>query len=301
MSKFTILGAGFIGKNLIESCLSNGHVVRVLDRNPCPDEFCDNTEWIQGTFDSLESVSRAIAGSDVIFHLISNTVPGDKVEVEEELFDNLSQTIQLLKLCVRESVKRVVFISSASVYGVKTDIPINELALPNPISSHGIQKLAIEYYMRLYNYEFNLDCKIMRLSNPYGERQNLYGRQGFISILIGNLLAGKQINIRGDGKAIRDFIYITDVVDACLLLASIDTKEITFNIGSGDGVSLNGVISEVESVLGRELAVSYVEPRLGDISSSILNITKAQSLLGYTPSVSLREGLSKFFSHNGLL
>lgn len=301
MRSVAVLGAGFIGKNLIEACLAQQFVVRVLDRKSCPADLCGKVTWIQGTFDSVANVSDTVRGVDVVFHLISNTVPGDVIDVSKELFDNVSQTIQLLDLCVAENVGRIVFVSSSSVYGPKLVTPIGETALPNPISAHGIQKLTLEYYLRLYKYERGLDCKIMRLSNPYGMGQDVNGRQGFISILMGNLLASRVTRIRGDGRIVRDFININDVANACLLLATTSSDRITFNIGSGEGVTLNDVIANVESILGHSMSVEYIDSRRADIPVSVLDIRKAMDHLGFRPLIPLRDGLSQYLSLNGIL
>ena len=185
------------------------------------------------------------------------------------------------------------FISSSSVYGPQKEFPIPETALPNPISAHGIQKITLEHCLRLYQYEYELDCKIMRLSNPYGEGQNIYGKQGFIAIVLRNLLEKKTVVIHGDGTTIRDFVHISDVVKASLLLATTDSKKTLFNIGSGRGVTLNAVIAAIEKILGRTISVEHSLQSLHDIPYSVLDISKAGKYLGFNPIVSFHEGLKK--------
>ena len=296
-----ILGAGFIGGNLLRSCLERKYYVKVLDRNQCPAGLADTVEWIQGSFADPEDVARTVGGTDVIFHLISNTVPGDPVDESEELFSNVFPTINLLKICVKEKVKRIVFISSSSVYGVRARLPVLESDPTDPISSHGIHKLTIEKYLQLYNHAYDMECKIMRLSNPYGPGQSLYGRQGYIAMVVGWMKAGRPVLIRGDGTSIRDYLYIDDVVQASHLLALTDSKEVIFNIGSGLGVSVNQMLSEIEVITGVKLRVKHVGVRKTDIPSSILNISKARSILGYSPSLSLKEGLSRMLAFNGII
>ncbi|EKD45974.1 MAG: hypothetical protein ACD_69C00063G0002 [uncultured bacterium] len=301
-NNISILGAGFIGLNLVNYYLSlKGYKVRVLDRNPKPKEMSEEVEWIQGNLGVYEDIVKAISGSQIVFHLISNTVPGDMVDINKELFEHVLQTIQLLDICVRHSVKRVIFISSASVYGIQSKLPISESSLPSPISSHGIQKLTIEHYLHLYLYDFGLDYKIMRLSNPYGKGQNLFGRQGIISILLGNILSKQKMKIRGDGTAIRDYIYIDDVIRALFLAASTESKKNVFNIGSGQGVTLNEVVYEVSSLLGQVINVEYIGTRKADIPSSVLDVSLAQMELGFTPRFSLRDGLKQYLLFNKLL
>jgi UDP-glucose 4-epimerase len=297
----TILGAGFIGQHLIRYLLEQSYNIKVLDIIDCPDDFKKKVTWICGSFLDDNSVREAVKGSDILFHLISSTVPGDHVDENEEIRINVTQTNNLLDTCVKECIKRVVFISSASVYGIQNSMPIYENAVTDPISSHGIQKLTIEKYLQLYKYEHALDCKIMRLSNPFGPGQNLNGRQGFIALAIGRILENKPIMIRGDGETIRDFIYIDDVIKACSLLAFRNSQGVVFNIGSGKGYSLNKVISTIEDLLERRLNVEYFGERLVDIPVSVFDIGKAFSILGFKPACDLKEGLRSMLRHYRLL
>ena len=301
LQKVSIIGAGFIGINLIDAWFKQRYEICVLDRGECPLEYIGKIKWLRGTFDSLDKVSNVVEGAEVVFHLISNTVPGEDVRWNEDLSKILSHTIQLLNVCKQNGVKRVVFISSSSVYGAQKEFPIPETAIPNPISAHGIQKITLEHCLRLYHYQYDLDCKIMRLSNPYGEGQNIYGKQGFIAIMLRKLLEKKTVVIHGDGKTIRDFVHISDVVQASLLLATTDSKKIIFNIGSGKGMKLNEVVEAIEGILGRAIPVEYSVKGLHDIPFSVLDISKAVKYLGFKPIVSFKEGLKKTLLENSLI
>ena len=295
-ARISILGVGFIGRNLLNSYVGSGHDIRVLDRKSCPDEFCKNVHWTQGSLEESNKVRHAIKGADVVFHLISSTVPGDTADENEEIMNNVTQTINLLKLCVEENVQRIVFISSASVYGIKHDFPICETASTDPISSHGIHKLTIEKYLQLYKYKYGLDSKIMRLSNPYGWGQDVFGRQGLISITVGKILTGDPILIMGDGSAIRDFVYIDDVVSACHLLAETNSDEMLFNIGSGIGMSITDVFCELQKLTKAVLNIHHSETRKNDISASILDIRKAKNTLGFEAKMPFKNGLKRTLS-----
>lgn len=292
-----ILGAGFIGGNLVARCIEEGCRVRVLSRGQ---STVSGVKWIQSVLSDRRAVAEAIQGVDIVYHLISSTVPGDQVNISQELFCNLSEMIQLLDLCVEYKVKRIVFVSSSSVYGPQK-IPVDEDAIPNPISAHGIQKLSLEYYLKLYEHEHGLECKIMRLSNPYGPGQDLNGRQGFISIVLGNILADQPTLIRGDGEIVRDFIYIDDVVDACLVLGENETEHTVFNIGSGIGHSLNEVVDALRSIGSLSVPVVYRESRRVDIPRSVLSIERARNELNFSPQVSLEQGLSRYLGLYRLL
>ncbi len=295
-----ILGAGFIGQNFIRWFLPCGDQLRVLDHKACPAEFTGKLTWVRGDLSDESAVRRAIKGAVVVYHFISSTVPGDIADEGGELIQNVVQTLRLLKLCVEEKVSRIVFISSASVYGVQSVLPIPETALTDPISSHGIHKLTIEKYLQLYKYQYGLDCKIMRLSNPYGPGQALTGRQGFVAIVIGKMLSGDSIMVRGDGTIVRDFIYIDDVVETLSLMGVCQSLESVFNVGSGQGYTLNQVLELMRRLTGRTIKVAYAENRCVDIPSSVLDISRATVSLGKAPAISLEAGLSRILAFHGI-
>ncbi len=295
-----VLGAGFIGRNFLVAALAQGWSLRVLDHNPCPPEFEGRLHWVQGDMGSRDDVHAALDGAGTVFHFVSSTVPGDEVDESYELQQNVFQTLQLLKLCVQEKIARIVFASSSSVYGLQEQLPVSEAASTDPISSHGIHKLAIEKYLRLYQYQHGLDCKIARLSNPYGPGQSIDGRQGFVAIAIGRILRGKPIPVRGDGEIIRDFVYIDDVVEALLALADSESREALFNIGSGIGYSLNEVIGRLRALCAIPVAASYTESRFVDIPKSVLDVSRERYVLRKTSKISLECGLARTLAHHGV-
>ncbi|CAG0979566.1 UDP-glucose 4-epimerase [Anaerolineales bacterium] len=295
-----ILGAGFIGRNFIRLALQQGYNLRVLDHKACPAEFEGRLTWLNGELSDEAVTARALQGAEVVFHFISSTVPGDITDEGSELIQNVVQTLQLLKQCVQHKVRRIVFVSSSSVYGVQKVLPIPEAAATDPISSHGIHKLTIEKYLQLYKYQYGLDCKIMRLSNPYGPGQNLTGRQGFIAIAIGKILAGDAIMIRGDGSTIRDFVYIDDVCEALHLMATSQSQESIFNVGSGQGHSLGHVVSTLGRLIGKEIKVAYTDSRFVDIPASVLDITREKNILGKESKVDLETGLANTLAFHGM-
>lgn len=295
-----ILGAGFIGKNFIRLALLSGGNLCVLDHKECPSEFEGRLTWVKGDLSNEKAVREVLQNAEVVYHFISSTVPGDIADESGELIQNVVQTLRLLKLCVQAKVRRIVFISSASVYGIQTKLPIPETALTDPISSHGIHKLTIEKYLQLYKYQHGLDCKIMRLSNPYGPGQSVTGRQGFIAIAIGKILAGEAILIRGDGSTVRDYIYNSDVAETLHLLGSCQVDECVFNVGNGQGYTLNQVISIMEKLTGKSIKIEYTVSRFVDIPASVLDVTREEVLLGKTTRISLEEGLAKTLAFHGI-
>lgn len=299
--KLAVLGAGFIGLNFIKHALKRKVTLNVLDHKIRPKFLNGDVSWFVGDLSDEQLVQTVINGSDVVFHFISSTVPGDELNIALELQQNVFQTLQLMNLCVRAKVRRVVFISSASVYGLQTQLPITEMAATNPISAHGVHKLVIEKYLNLYNYLHGMDCKILRLSNPYGPGQSLGGRQGFVAIAIGRLLSGNDIVIRGDGSIIRDFVYIDDVCETLFNAGRIDSVETVFNVGNGQGYSLNQVVKTLEELMNRAIPITHVANRNIDIPESVFDVSLARRELGLTKSTSLKEGLAATLRFHELL
>ena len=198
----------------------------------------------------------------------------------------------MLDLAVKYSVKKIIFTSSGgTVYGVPSEIPITENSLTNPICSYGINKLSIEKYLHLYHHLYNLDYCILRLANPYGQGQKLLSSQGVISIFIYKALCNHILEIWGDGTTTRDYIYIDDVVRSLVAAIDYNGKEKIFNIGSGQGITLNTLISQIEQILGYQIKCNYLDSRPLDVPINILNIDRAKYHLDWKPLISLPEGL----------
>ena len=290
-----IFGLGFIGKNLLDLLLIQGCVISVLSRHKCPNCYEDTiVNWVQGDFNNLDDVSQVLKDVDVVYHLIATSVPGDAVNIAKDLHEIVFNTINLLDLCIENGVQRFIFASSASVYGNQETTPINENCTPNPISYYAVQKISLEYYINLYARQYGLDCKILRISNPYGPGQNIYGRQGFVAIALGKILSNETILVRGDGKDVRDYIFISDVVNYLADFLYVKNSEILFNVGSGIGHSLNEVINEMSDIFNKKINCKYVEARGIDISTSVLNVNKLDTLLKSKELITLNSGIKKF-------
>lgn len=299
--RFAILGAGFIGLNLVRHLTDLDIDVSILDHNDPPPDLKARVRWIRADFADTAAAEEVIKGADTVFHFVSSTVPGDEhVAVSRELSDNIFATLEFLELCERMGVPRVVFASSSSVYGLQDSMPISEAAVTDPISSHGIQKLAIEKYLLLHRFHHGLDVRIARLSNPFGPGQRLYGRQGFIALTIGHLLKNEPILLRDSGKPIRDFVYISDVVNALHRFSVQASAPAVLNIGSGVGHSLMDVVTLIEELLGDRVKAVTSELRRADIPVSVLDISAASRAIGYVPVTSLRDGLVMTLRHHGI-
>lgn len=299
MKHVAVIGAGFIGKSIIRNLLARNNEVSVLDRGSCTVEFERRLRWIKADFHDKEALGHVLRGVSVVYHLISTTVPGDQhVDVAMELNENVIASLRLVDACVRAGVERIVFASSASVYGLQPNIPIDESAPTNPISAHGIHKLTVEKFLLLAHHLHGIDVRILRIANPYGPEQSLEGRQGFIAIAIGSILRGASVVLRDMGRPVRDFIYIDDLAEALVLAGINDGSPHILNIGSGTGHSLQSVLDLMGRLMDSKIPTSYTESRVVDIPVSVLDARLARSAISFAPTVGLEEGLFRTLRHH---
>jgi len=290
-------GGGFIGSHLSDRLLSLGYKVRIFER-PRVEPYRsfaehEQLEWFAGDFQSAADVDSSVNGCDYVFHLVSTTLP--KNSNEDPIFDiesNVVGTLRLLSSSVRNRVKKIFFISSGgTIYGIPVQIPIPETHSTDPLVSYGISKLTIEKYLHLYYLMHGLDYMVLRVSNPFGERQRVNTHQGAVTVFLWKALSDETIEIWGNGSIIRDFIFIEDVIDAFIKAMSYTGKQQVFNIGSGKGKSLNEITEIIEDILNRQIKKRFLPMRKFDIPVSVLDITKAIDELGWKPQLSFKEGL----------
>jgi UDP-glucose 4-epimerase len=144
INRFSVCGSGFPGKGLVRQLISQRYMVNVLDRNICPDEFSEKTKWVTGEFANNDNLKNTLAGSEVVYHLIASTVPKDEtVNPIKKLSENIFSRIAFFDMRTKCNVKRIVFVSSSSVYGLQSSTPISEGSETNPMGSHGIKKLTM--------------------------------------------------------------------------------------------------------------------------------------------------------------
>ena len=258
MARCLVLGgAGFIGSHLAEALLLRGDTVRVFDRPNLvlPESLAGarGLERVDGDFINEDDLAHAVPGCDVVFHLVSTTLP--KSSNDNPIYDvdtNVIGTLHLLEVAKQSGVRKIVFISSGgTVYGIPRQIPVPESHATDPLVSYGISKLAIEKYLHLYKVLHGLDYTVLRVANPFGERQRVNAAQGAVAVFLHKALAGETIEIWGDGSVTRDYVYIRDVVNAFVKAMDYEGEPRVFNIGSGEGRSLNDILAAMEELLGR--------------------------------------------------
>lgn len=296
--KITIFGGGgFIGSAISDRLLKSGHELRIFERprvNPYRQfSNSEKVEWITGDMMSIHDLTEAIAGVDVVIHLVSTTLP--KSSNDDPIYDvqsNLISSLQLLNVMVGNNVRKIVYISSGgTVYGEPIYFPIDENHPTEPRLSYGITKLAIEKYLLMYQNLYGIKANILRVANPYGERQRVETAQGAVGVFLSKAIQGQSIDIWGDGNVTRDFIYISDVAEAFNLAVNYNGSKSVFNICSGVGTSINELVSVIERILGRKVLCQYLPSRSFDIPVSILDNSLALQELGWKPLVNLEDGI----------
>lgn len=294
MSALVIGGNGFIGSRLVAELRTRGGRAAVLDRFPArPDMDWSGVRYVQGDFHDAQVLDQALQGVDTVYHLASCTVPSTAdADPIADIQGNLIGSHRLLEAMRARGVRRLCYFSSGgTVYGNPDTIPVPETHALRPISSYGIVKVAIEHYLTMFQRQGWLDPVIIRPSNPYGPGQSTRGIQGAIAVFLGRALTGLPVEIWGDGETVRDYIFIDDLIDLTLL-ATESSKTGVFNAASGNGISLNDLCSAIRAATGRALPVQYKPGRAFDVRSIVLDVQRAKQLLGWTPRVTLAEGLS---------
>lgn len=289
-------GTGFIGKHLVEKLADEAHDVRVLSRNiPRGHDRNDKVEYLSGSFLSMEHVKHAMTGVDTVYHLAVTTAPGWSNDLI--LYDaqtNLMGSLNLIQAAAEAEIRRFVFVSSGgSVYGPTQEEAITEDHPTDPISAHGVGKLAVEKYLEIYRRKSGLEYRIARAGNPYGEYQDPAKGQGFIAYGLGQLVREAEIVIWGDGSVVRDFFYVGDLVEALYLMLDDDSPHRVYNVGSGQGRSLNEIIDLLEAVTDRTVKLRYEAGRAADVPYNTLDITRIKQGLNWKPQVDLLSGLKR--------
>lgn len=279
-----VLGAnGFIGSHLVDCLVQHGYAVRAFGRfeNDPLFKLTEQVEIFRGDFLNQNDVEEALKDVTYIVHLVSTTTPA--TSDKDPLIDlqtNVTGSIALFQKCIEnQSVKKVIFASSGgTVYGDDyPGRPFLETDLANPISPYGIGKVTIEHYLEYFKRTHGLDYTVFRISNPYGGRQKNTKQQGIMPLLIRNIAEGLPVTIYGDGKMVRDYIYIHDLVNIIAQSLATQLRYKTYNIGSSVGVSLNELVEMVEDIAGKKAVIKHIESPATFVQTSILDTTRLRN------------------------
>jgi UDP-N-acetylglucosamine/UDP-N-acetyl-alpha-D-glucosaminouronate 4-epimerase len=294
-------GAGFIGSNLVEELLARGHAVRILDnfstghRRNLSDVERD-VELIEGDLRSYERVHRAVRGCDVVFH--QGALPSVPRSVQDPITTseiNVGGTLNVLLNARDEGVARVVFASSSSIYGDAPGLPRTEGAAPVPLAPYAVSKLAAEQYCRVFTTVYGVETVSLRYFNVYGRNQDPASEySAVIPRFIAAMRDGRAPTIFGSGEQSRDFTHVDDVVAANLrAMQAPEARGEVLNIACGNPHSLNELVEVLNRVLGSDIEPVRAAPRKGDVDRSWADVSRAERVLGYTPTVDFEQGLRR--------
>jgi UDP-glucose 4-epimerase len=293
-------GAGFIGSNLVRGLLERGDEVRVLDNfstgNRANLEDLD-VDIVEGELRSYERVHNAVRGTEIVYHLGAlGSVPRSVQDPLTSSAVNVEGTLNVLLAARDEGIRRVVFSSSASVYGSSRVMPTPESSPPDPVSPYGVAKLAAERYCVSFSrvYE-SFETVVLRYFNVFGPRQSPFSQYAAaVPLFITKIAAGEEIDIYGDGEQSRDFTYVGNVVAATILAGDADgaSGEI-FNVAAGSPASVNDVAATIGEIVGKPVQRRQLPPRAGDLRDSWADLSKSQDVLGYAPEIALADGLRR--------
>jgi len=295
-----IIGAsGFIGKNIVDSLKNAGHKLFFMTRNVNSFKHENNNKCYCSLNDS-KLIFRFIEENDIniVIHLASSLIPSSSEEsFNEELSNIILPTYRLID-CSEKNIKFIFFSSGGTIYGKANSKIISENSSKNPINYYGYSKLLLEEYI-LFKYRTNqLQYLILRPSNVYGRYQRADKNQGFIAVAIDKILHDKTIEIWGDGKVIRDYIYVEDVATITKKLIENNIENKILNIGSGEGYSLNEILTIFSSIFSKDIKVKYTEKRSVDVDKMILDVSLLRENINFTLTP-LDKGINQYIDYLG--
>lgn len=276
--------------------------MRVLDdlSTGSRDNLAKEAELIVGDVRNPALVDEVARGCEVIFHEAAVVSVPASIEDPQRSHDvNIQGTLNVLLAAREHGVRRVVFACSAAVYGEEPTLPKREDMKPEPLSPYGIEKMTGEHYILAWPRLYGVEGVALRYFNVFGPRQDPRSPySGVISVFVDRARAGQEVTINGDGEQSRDFVFVEDVVAANVLAATAPAASgKCFNVGRGEQTSLNALLGTIAKIVGREISAKHGPARAGDIRHSLADITRARTELGFSPSVSVEQGLQRLIDH----
>lgn len=297
-------GAGFIGSHLVDALLSRGHDVRVIDNfsSGRRENLAAHSrlQLVEGDVRDAAAVEHATQDIDIIFHLAAvASVAASTADPLGTHGSNFLGTLNLLEAARRRGIRRLLYASSAAVYGDTTALPVSEQIPPKPLSPYAADKLAGEHYLSFYGRGFGLRWTAFRFFNIYGPRQDPSSPySGVISIFAERIRRGEPVTIFGDGQQTRDFVYVGDLIEVLLrTMANARAEEQVLNVGRGEECTLIEMLGDFARLSGRQVERRHEPARVGDIRRSRADVARLRDVAGYVPQTNLQTGLARLWDH----
>lgn len=284
-------GAGFIGSHVSDLLIENGYNVFVVDNLSSGYDYNINKKAKFYNLDinspELENIFRKNK-IDYVFHFAAQaSVSFSTKNPTEDATENILGSINVLKFAKQYGVKKFIPASTAAVYGIPKNLPVDEAHETTCLSFYGISKLTMEKYVEL----FGIDYIIFRFANVYGPRQSAHGEAGVVAIFADKMKKNEDITINGDGEQTRDFVYVSDIANACLHAIQSDVKNEIINVSTNKAISINKLFELMAKQYNYKKSAIHAPERFGDIKHSILDNKKCTKLLGFTPETPIENGL----------
>ena len=286
-------GAGFIGSHVVRLLLDAGHKVTILDNfsSSSKNSVDSKAKLIVGDIADAKKSLEALNGIDAVIHMAGLIIVPESVEDPIKYCqNNVIGTVSLLESMRKTNIKKIIFSSSACVYGIPEKLPIKENAPVRPDNPYGASKASIETYLQTYNAVFGFDSIILRYFNPYGPGENHQPETHAIPNFIRATLSKKPIPLYWKGEQIRDFIYIEDLAQAHIDVLNLTGHQI-FNVGTETGVKVKDVIDEIFKIVGYKVPVDDLGRRPGDVAANYASSKKLAKAVNWRTKTSLPEGL----------
>jgi len=289
-------GAGFIASHIVDRLINEGNQVVVIDDLSTGSEDNLNAEARFYKMDirspKLASIFETEKPDYVSHHAAQVSVIRSLKEPIIDVRINIEGSLNVIDLSRKHGVKKIVYASTAALYGEPKYLPVNQKHPVNPLTPYGVSKHIVEHYLYAYSLNYGLNYTVLRYANVYGSRQNPYGEAGVIAIFAQKMLNGEQPVIFGDGTGTRDYVYIDDIVEANILALDRGDRGI-YNLGSNREISVNKIFGLLKAEIGFHLEPIYEPKRVGDIYRMSLTNNEAKAELGWIPKVELEDGIKR--------
>lgn len=289
-------GAGFIGSNIVDELIKLDHDVVIVDN------------FVRGKKENVNSKAKVydmdirdkdlwkvfdVERPDIVYHHAAQIkVPYSIEHPMDDVDINLIGSVNILECCRKYNVKKVIYPSSAAIFGQPKYLPIDEKHPLNMLSGYGVTKHTVEHYLYLYHELYGINYTVFRYANVYGPRQDASGEGGVIAIFCDSLISNKEQYIFGDGNQTRDFVYVKDIVRANILALNNLDNDI-YNVATNKEVSINQVLSLISKELNVKLSTKYCEERVGDIKNSFMTYEKINKISNWEPKYSIKDGIKE--------